>query len=60
MTESSRFEELQAEAQHARDRHSLYRAKTLSSRPTSPGRLRELKRASLVATARAERAKTNA
>jgi hypothetical protein len=60
MTESSRLDELQAEAHHARERHSLYRAKTLSSRPTSPGRLRELKRASLVANARAERAKTNA
>ena len=60
MTESSLLEELQAEAQHARERHSLYRAKMLSSRPTSPGRLRELRRASLVATARAERAKTNA
>jgi ribosomal protein L29 len=60
MTESSQLEELAAQANHARERYSLYRAKTLSSRPTSPGRLRELKRASLVATARAERAKTNA
>jgi hypothetical protein len=60
MTESRRLEELAAQAQHARDRYSLYRAKTLSSRPTSPGRLRELRRASLFATARVERAKASA
>jgi hypothetical protein len=60
MTESIRLEELAAQAQHARERYSLYRAKTLSSRPSSPGRLRELRRASLVASERAERAKANA
>ena len=60
MTESRRLEELVAQAQYARDRYSLYRGKMLSSRPTSPGRLRELKRASLVATQRADRAKVNA
>jgi hypothetical protein len=60
MTDSIRLEELFAQAKHARERHSLYRAKTLSSRPTSPGRLRDLKRASTAATARAERAKLDA
>jgi len=34
------------QAQYARERYQLYKAKSLGGRPTSPQRLRELQRAS--------------
>jgi hypothetical protein len=40
-----RLEDLEVQARYARERHQLYRAKTLGERPTSPERLRELQRA---------------
>jgi hypothetical protein len=46
------LERLQAEARYHRDRLALYRARAQGSRPTSPGRLRELERASADADAR--------
>ena len=45
-SQRQRIEALAAEATYARDRYRLYRAKSHGSRPTSPGRLRELKRVS--------------
>lgn len=43
---SARLDELRAQAQHARQRYDLYKAKAYSQRLTSPERLRELERAS--------------
>lgn len=40
-----RTAELAAEARYARERHELYKAKTLGPKLTSPARLRELERA---------------
>ena len=54
-----RLRELEAQAQHARERYSLYKAKSYSSRPTSPGRLRELKQDAERAGQREERAKSD-
>lgn len=53
-----RLSELAAEAGHAHDRYRLYRAKSYGPRLTSPGRLRELERASNVAEARFRRAQS--
>jgi len=50
------LDSLRDDARHERNRLALYRAKVLGSRPTSPGRLRELERAS----ARAEQRLANA
>jgi hypothetical protein len=52
-----RMEELTAEAAHTRRRYDLYKAKIHSSRATSPGRLRDLKRESEIAQMRLIRAK---
>ena len=46
------LQRLEAEARYHRDRHALYRARALTGRPTSPGRLRELERISAAADAR--------
>jgi hypothetical protein len=43
---------LEAEARYHRDRLALYRARLLSSKSASPGRLRELERISRAADAR--------
>ena len=48
---------LEAEARYASERYQLYRAKAYGSRTTSPGRFRELERASRLATGRLNRAK---
>jgi hypothetical protein len=40
----ARLDELQALAQHARERYDLYKAKAYGPRLTSPARLRELER----------------
>ena len=50
--QQARLEELQMQADYHRDRHRLYQARFQSSRPTSPARLRELRRARDVAEAR--------
>ena len=41
---SARIDELKARAQYARERYQLYKAKSYGQQPTSPVRLRELKR----------------
>ena len=46
------LDDLRAQALHARQRYDLYKAKAYGLRPTSPGRLRELQRASEQADAR--------
>jgi hypothetical protein len=48
---------LEAEARYARERYQLYKAKAYGSRPTSPGRLRELERRSKLAKRRLDRAR---
>ena len=55
-----RMEELTAEAGRARRSYDLYKAKTYSSRVTSPTRLKELKRESEFAQMRLIRAKADA
>ena len=42
---SDHLDDLRAQAQYARQRYQLYKARALGQRPTSPERLRELKRA---------------
>jgi hypothetical protein len=42
---ASRLDELRAEAQFARERYDLYKAKAYGPRLTSPTRMRELERA---------------
>ena len=54
------MEELTEDAAHTRRRYDLYKAKTYSSRVTSPGRLKELKRESEFAQMRLIRAKADA
>lgn len=51
-----RLTELFADARHARGRYELYKAKVYSRRPSSPARLRELKRESDFAEGRLSRA----
>jgi hypothetical protein len=54
----ARLVELEAEeryARYARERYQLYRARAYGSRPTSPGRLRELERRSVLAKRRLDR-----
>ena len=51
-----RLEGLRSQARYWRERHSLYRAKTYGPRPTSPARLRELKRTADAAEATLRRA----
>jgi len=46
------LDDLRAQAQHARQRYDLYKAKAYGPRPTSPARLRELERACEGAEAR--------
>ena len=46
------LDDLRAQAQHARQRYDLYKAKAYGPRPTSPARLRELQRAYEQAEAR--------
>ncbi len=40
----SHLDDLRAQAQYARQRYQLYKAKAYGQRPTSPVRLRELER----------------
>jgi hypothetical protein len=46
------LERLEAEARYHRDRLALYHARVITARPSSPGRLRELQRASSAADER--------
>ncbi len=46
------LEDLRTQAQYARERYQLYKAKTYGPRPTSPVRLRELQHAYEQAEAR--------
>jgi hypothetical protein len=46
------LEDLQAQAQHARQRYDLYKARAYGQRPTSAARMRELQRACEQAEAR--------
>jgi hypothetical protein len=46
------LDDLRAQAQHARQRYQLYKAKAYGQRPTSPTRMRELERACEQAEAR--------
>jgi hypothetical protein len=55
-----RLVELEANARHARERYRLYRAKAYGPKPTSPGRLRRLKRESELAERRLRRPKAGA
>jgi hypothetical protein len=57
MTEFDRhLTELATQAKYDRRRYELYKAKTYGPRATSPGRLRELKRASDISQRRLARA----
>ena len=56
MTSLRRIEDLKAEARYNRERFDLYRAKAYGPRETSPGRLRELERTSVLSEARLRRA----
>lgn len=57
VNDDRRLAEIEANARRASERYRLYRAKALSPRPTSSGRLRELKRESEIAEARLAGAK---
>ncbi len=46
------LDDLRTQAQYARERYQLYKAKAYGQRPTSPERLRELQRAYEQAEAR--------
>ncbi len=46
------LDDLRAQAQYARQRYQIYKAKSYGLRPTSPARLRELERACEQAEAR--------
>jgi hypothetical protein len=54
---NARLAGLEAEAQYARERYQLYRAKAYGPRLTTAGRLRELERISKLAHRRLARAK---
>ncbi len=49
---SLHLDDLRVQAQYARQRYDLYKAKAYGQRPTSPARERELQRASEQAEAR--------
>jgi hypothetical protein len=54
------LDDLRAQAQHARQRYELYKAKAYGQRATSPARMRELQRASEQAEARLRAAEEQA
>jgi hypothetical protein len=49
---SRHIDDLRVQAQYARQRYDLYKAKAYGQRPTSPARMRELERACEQAEAR--------
>jgi hypothetical protein len=50
--QTDHLDDLRAQAQYARERYQLYKARAYGQRPTSPQRLRELQRAYEQAKAR--------
>ena len=54
------IEHLTAEARYHRDRFALYRARALTGKPTTPGKLRELERVATSAQERLDRARRRA
>jgi hypothetical protein len=52
MSSTSELRRLEAEAQYHRNRAALYRARALTGKPVTDGRLRELERISAGAEAR--------
>jgi hypothetical protein len=56
MTSQRRIDELKVDAHYHRQRHDLYRAKVYGPRPTSPSRLKELERASVLSASLLRRA----
>ena len=56
MTSLRRLDELKDDARYHRQRLDLYRAKVYGPRPTSPTRLRDLERASVLSASRLRRA----
>jgi hypothetical protein len=56
MSSPRRLDELRADALHHRQRLDLYRAKVYGPRPTSPARLKELERASVLSASLLRRA----
>ncbi|MGH2955489.1 MAG: hypothetical protein ACRDL6_00640 [Solirubrobacterales bacterium] len=54
----TRLRKLEAEETHARQRVELYRARSNGSRPTDPGRLKELERLFELAQSRVAEART--
>ena len=55
-----RLSQLKAEATVARERYTLYRAKSYGPKQTSPSKLQLLKRESILANRRLEHAKAHA
>jgi hypothetical protein len=56
MTSLRRLDELRVDARYHRQRLDLYRAKVYGPRPTSPSRLKELDRASVLSASLLRRA----
>jgi hypothetical protein len=56
MTSLRRLDELRVDARYHRQRLDLYRAKVYGPRPTSPSRLKELERASVLSASLLRRA----
>jgi hypothetical protein len=56
MTSLRPLDELRVDARHHRQRLDLYRAKVYGPRPTSPSRLKELERASVLSASLLRRA----
>lgn len=57
---AAHLDELQAQAQYARQRYDLYKARAYGPRLTSPARMRELERDASLAEARLRFAKAQA
>ena len=57
---AARLDELQAQAQYARQRYDLYKARAYGPRLTTPARMRELERDASLAEARLRFAKAQA
>ena len=57
---AQRLDELRATARYDRERRDLYHAKVLGPRPTRPGRLEKLQRASALSESRLRRAEREA
>jgi hypothetical protein len=60
VTDERRLAELRATARYDRERHEVYRAKSMGPRPTSVARLEELERISALSASRLRRAEREA